>query len=183
MDPSSNRKKLKTNRLNIDQEKEAYQKRLRQNLVNQTASDYELPIESRPSSDDLTQLELLTIPTQDIETGLASSDSMDSEVESNVSSNSNRRKSVHWPDLTHRGSLAETRPALNYNRKELSYAPKVKVRFGIWSPLQKKIMIGCGIGFAVLLIILLIVIFAVVKNDSETPPAPPGTPLAPNPRT
>jgi len=94
----------------------------------------------------------------------------------------NRRntKSVRWSDHSDGGSLSEVRPALSYNRRELSYQPKSRIKFGIWSPMQKKILIGVGIVILVILIVLFVVVFTVVKpSTTKSPPPLPVAPTAP----
>lgn len=99
---------------------------------------------------------------------------------SEINSNSSKsRKSVRWTDEHDGTELVVEHPALTYNRKELSYAPKSRIRFGIWSPLQKKIMIGCAIVLLIILIVLFIVVFVVVKPSSSSPSAPTAPPVAP----
>lgn len=98
----------------------------------------------------------------------------------------NRRdtKSVRWSDHTDGGELSQFAVALSYNRKQLSYQPRSKIKFGIWSPLQKKILIGVGIAIFIILAVLFGVVFGVVKPSSKTqspPTAPP--PTAPFSRT
>lgn len=89
-------------------------------------------------------------------------------------------KSVRWSDHTDGGALSEVRVALSYNRKELSYQPKSRIKFGIWSPMQKKIFIGVGIVIVIILIVLFSVVFAVVKPSNKSPTPPPkATPTAP----
>jgi hypothetical protein len=94
------------------------------------------------------------------------------------------RKSVRWTDHFD-GQLTQEHQALSYNRKELSYAPKSKIKFGIWSPMQKKAMAGVGVGCLVLLVILFIVVFVVVRpsTGSKAPQAPSPVPLVPFTRT
>jgi hypothetical protein len=92
-----------------------------------------------------------------------------------------RRKSVRWTDDFEGGELTQTHLALSYNRKELSFAPKTRVKVGIWSPMQKKVMIGLGIVLLVILIVMFIVVFVVVKpgSNEDTPEAVPTAGLVP----
>jgi hypothetical protein len=90
-----------------------------------------------------------------------------------------QRKSVRWTDDLDGGQLHQEHLALSYNRKDLSYAPKSKIRVGIFSPLQKKLMIGVGSGCLILLIVLFIVLFVVVKPGASSPSAPPTGGLLP----
>ena len=83
------------------------------------------------------------------------------------------RKSVRWTDDFDGGQLAQEHVALSYNRRELSFAPKSKIRFGIFSPLQKKLMIGIGSGCGVLIIVLFVVLFTVIKPGSDSAPSQP----------
>lgn len=106
---------------------------------------------------------------------------MDEDVEMrNMSPSRKSSKSVRWTDDSDGGTLAEVHQALSYNRKELSYLPKQKIKFGMWSPLQKKVMIGCGIFLGIILIVLLTVVLVVVKpSGNNSPTLPPAAPAAP----
>lgn len=92
----------------------------------------------------------------------------------------NRRntKSVRWSDHTDGGELSQSAAALSYNRKQLSYQPRSKIKFGIWSPMQKKILIGVGIAIFIILAVLFGVVFGVVKpsSSSSKTPSPPTAP-------
>lgn len=86
---------------------------------------------------------------------------------------SESRKSVRWTDDFEGGELAQVTSAPSYNRKELSYQPRTRIRFGNFSPLQKRIMIGIAVTFIILLIVVLIIIFVVLKPQASTPQAAP----------
>lgn len=86
------------------------------------------------------------------------------------------RKSVRWTDDLDGGELAQVTRAASYNRKELSYQPRTRLRIGNFSPLQKRILIGIGILLVILLIVVFVVVFVVIKPSSSSSPAAPTTP-------
>lgn len=87
------------------------------------------------------------------------------------------RKSVRWTDDLEGGELSQATLAASYNRKELSYQPRTRLRIGNFSPLQKRILIGIGIVFIIALIAVLIVVFVVIKPSSSSS-APTASPIS-----
>lgn len=88
------------------------------------------------------------------------------------------RKSVRWTDDFDGGELAQVTRAATYNRKELSYKPRSRLRIGNFSPLQKRILIGIGILLVIVLIVVFVIVFVVVKPSNDAPAAPTTPPLS-----
>lgn len=94
-----------------------------------------------------------------------------------------RNKSVTWSDDVEGGALSQETNAAAYNRRELSYAPRRRIRFGSFSTFQKRVLIGLGLVFLILIIVVFIVVFVVIKpgaaRNSPTAPTQPPFVLSP----